>query len=357
MKKILVFGISNCLGGIESFFHNYFQYIDHKEYVFDFVAPEGKVVYQDDFEKNGSTIYPTSFYLKHPFRYIKEIKEIISKGEYDSVYVNMLSAANIMPLKIAKKNGVKNIIAHSHNADIPSNILRKVLHYLNVGKIKKYSNKLIACSDKAGRFLFKNNNFIIINNAIISENFEFSEIIRNEIRNKYSINEDITLIGHIGRFSEQKNQEFIVEIAKKMSKNNKIKFMLFGEGATKEYIIKEIKQYELEDKFIIMDSTKDVNKYYNAFDLFILPSRFEGLPVVGIEAQFNGLPCIFSDRITKELKYNSNVKFLDIDDVEKWVSEINKNQKRSHATSKLYEDFDIKNKAKDLEIIIDKGDE
>ena len=353
MKKILVFGISNHLGGIESFFHNYFMNIDIKKYCFDFVAPEGAIAYQKDYEKYKSNIYSVPFYLKHPIKYISNINKILKNNNYDVVYVNMLSAANIIPLKIAKKYKIKTIIAHSHNADIPSNIVRKILHYINVKKIPKYANQLVSCSDKAGNFMFGKNKYVIINNAIDSSKFLYSKKIDSELRKKFNIKENEIVVGHIGRFCEQKNQEFIIAIAEKL-KN--VKFFLFGEGENKNSIKKEIEEKNLKNIYIL-DSVYDINKYYNVFDIFILPSKFEGLPVVGIEAQFNGIPCIFSNKITKQLKYNDNIIYLNIDNSKLWSKTINKDLKRTKPNFKLYEDFDINNQSKIFEQLLDLRDD
>lgn len=340
MKKVLVFGIAKDIGGIETFFHNYFQHINKNNFHFDFVAPQGSVAFQEDYKAYNSKIIPVSFYSKHPIKYIKEVNKIIKDGNYDIVYVNMLSAANIIPLKLAYKNKVKKIIAHSHNADIPSNKVRKILNHINRRKISKYANTFIACSKKAGDFLFKNSDYIVINNSIDSQKYEFSELLREKIRNDLNIKDDTLLIGHIGRFIEQKNQQFIIELAKKIGTTNNIKFILIGNGEDKKNIIDEINNNNLNNMFIIKENIKDVYKYYNAFDIFILPSKFEGLPVVGIEAQFNGVPCLFSNNITKELGYNSNIKYLDLI-VDKWIDGINENNSRINVTENLKKDFDV----------------
>ena len=353
MKRVLVFGLSSVLGGIESYFHNYFKYVDHEKYTFDFVAVDGDVAYSDEYAKYGCKVYGVPSHLKHPLKYIMEVNKILNKNNYDIVYVNMLSAANIFPLFLSKKHKINKIIVHSHNADIPSNLVRRILHFVNKNKIHRLSTDLVACSDKAGKFLFGKKDYCIINNAIISDHYLFSESLRKSIRKELGLNEDDLVIGHIGRFSEQKNHNFILKLAESNNLHKNAKFVLFGTGSLKKDFIEKVDSYNLNNRFIIMDPVKDVYKYYNAFDIFILPSLFEGLPVVGIEAQFNGLPCLFSDAITREVKYNKNISFLELSDLDSWVEMINNNPGRMEYSKSLVRDYDIEYQSKSFQALLD----
>lgn len=325
MKKILVFGFTATIGGVETFFMSYYRKLNIKDFKVDFITVYNNMAFEDEIKKNGGNVYKVTNFKKNPFTYKKDIKRIIKEGNYDIVYANMLSAANIIPLKVAKQNKIRNVICHSHNSNIPSNKLKQVLHKLNKNKIKKYANTLIACSKKAGDWMFGNVKYTVLNNAIDCTKFAYSDSINKKIRKEIKIDSDKLVIGHIGRFSEQKNHRFIINIIEEAKKEDlNALFILIGDGEDKDKIIYLIKEKELENNTIILGGMPDVYKFYNVFNIFILPSKFEGLPIVGIEAQANGLYSLFSDKITNELKINENVEFLSIDNPGIWVSKLKK---------------------------------
>lgn len=324
MKKILVFGLTGTIGGIETFFMTYYRKLDKKEYQVDFATVYDTMVFEKEIINNGGKIYRLTDFRKSLYEYKKEIKSILNNNNYDTIYINMLSAANIIPLKISYKMKVKNIIVHSHNSNTPRNILKRVLHVVNKNKIRKYSTKLIACSNKAGKWMFGKSQYTVLNNAIDLTKFSYNYNYSQEY--KHSCDEYI--VGHIGRYCEQKNHEFILDIAQNMKKYKNIKFVLIGEGENKNKIYNDIRLRKL-DNIITLEPREDVYKLYNSFDMFILPSKFEGLPIVGIEAQANGLPCCFSNYITRELMINNNVCFLPINNINTWVNVIKSKPKRT----------------------------
>lgn len=342
MKKILIFGFTATIGGVETFLMSYYRNINKKDYRFDFVTVYDNMVFADEIRKKGGKVYKVTNFMRNPFKYSKEIEDILKNENYDTVYVNMLSAANTIPLKLAKKYNVSNIVCHSHNSNTPNSFLKKVLHKINKKKILKYATCLVACSKKAGNWMFDDKKFIVLNNAIDCKKFSFNNDIRNEIRKKHKIENSKIVIGHIGRFSEQKNHPFILEIIRESKKLNKnVMFILIGDGEDKEKIVNEINEEKLNDYTLILNGLQDVYKYYNVFDTFILPSKFEGLPIVGIEAQANGLNCLFSSNITRELKMNDNVEFLEIDDPVKWVKKLDENLNRTEKINLKEHGYDI----------------
>lgn len=320
--KILVFGFTNNIGGVENFFMNYYSRMDFDKFQFDFVTIYDDMVYKEEVSKYGN-VYVSPSYNRNPFKYYLMLKKLMKENKYDIVHVNLLSCANILPLKAAYKCGVKHIIAHSHNANIPKGILRNILNKLNKRKMLKYANEYYACSKLAGDWMFSQNvNYKLINNKISFEKFAYNEQIRKDIRNKLNI-DDYFVIGHVGRFFEQKNHKFLIEAFAKLkvnANNKKIKLLLVGDGELKEECLKLAMDLNIENDIIITGMVNNSFDYYNAFDLFVLPSLFEGLPLVGIEAQVNGLKCLFSNNITNEVKISKldQVEFIPLD-IDIWV--------------------------------------
>lgn len=258
---------------------------------------------------------------KRPIQYYKQLKKIIQENNYKIIHINMLSLANILPILAAKKAKAKKIIIHSHNGDVPKSILKKFLNTFNRAFALKLATDFWACSQLAGEWMFKQKEFTIINNAIDVEKFEYNEKKRDEIRKKMKL-EDKLVIGHVGRFCEQKNHEFLLQIVEEVFKERKNAVLLsIGEGELKENIIQTAKIKKIEDKIIFLDPVNNVNEYLQAMDIFVLPSKFEGLPVTAVEAQCTGIKCIFSNNITKEAKIVDNCYFVDLE-VKQWKDKI-----------------------------------
>jgi len=323
--RILVFGFTDNIGGIETSFMQYYRHLDKKIYHFDFVTMYNEMVFSDEIRKNGSEIFRVANIKKHPLLYKKEVNKIIKNNNYDCVYVNMLSAANILPLKIAKKNKVKNIIAHSHTSSFPKNSLKTILHRINKNKIKRLTTVRVACSQKSGDWLFgKRSNYEVLENIIDEESFKYDEALSGQFRK----NDTDYIVGHVGRCCNEKNQDFILNIAKKIQNEDKtVKFVLIGDGPDFDRIKKRVLNESINN-IEICGRKERINQCYSGFDAFILPSRFEGLPMAGIEAQVNGLPCIFSNTITKDLERTNNCSFLELDE-DCWVETIKNKPQRN----------------------------
>lgn len=321
MKKILVVGMSDNIGGIETYFHNYYRYIDKEKYQFDFVTVCDTIAFADEYKENGSKIISLPSFIKHPIRYYNEMRKIIRDNKYDVVHINMLSAANVLPVKAALAEKVPKVIVHSHNTDVPKGLIRKTLHGINKRLLVKPELTRLACSKMAGEWLFgSDSDFTVINDGIEIDKFSFDLNSRKEIRKKYNIGDSDFLIGNVGRICEQKNQTFLVDVLKKIENKN-IKLMMVGDGDKKKIIVDKIRDYGLENRVVIVPTVLDVEKYYNAFDLFVLTSRFEGFGMVAVEAQANGLTCVLPDYL-KETEIFSNQICLKINDAEIWAEAI-----------------------------------
>lgn len=314
MKKILIFGLTSIVGGVETYIINLYSQLKNK-YSFSFVIQEKLVGHYADFFKNENcNFYVVGNLKKTPLSTLKKLKEIYKNNNFDFAYLNMSNSSLFLyTLYLKKYNPNCQIISHSHNGEDK----KKFQHFLIRPYLVRKTNVFITCSDIAGIWMFgkktmNSKKVIQMNNAIQSDLFQFSMNFRKEIREKYNVQDTDFLVGHIGRFEKQKNHKFILEIAKIIQTRNKhIKFLLIGDGSLINEIKNEIKQNELNN-IILTGIVKDTYKYYSAMDCFILPSLYEGLPIVGIEAQTNGLKCIFSSAITHQVGLSDNAIFIDL---------------------------------------------
>lgn len=348
MKKILVVGLSDNIGGIETFFHTYYTHLDRQKYHFDFISVTDKIAFGDTYISNGAKIFKLPHFLKAPVKYCHAMRRIIHSNNYDIIHINMLSAANILPIIAARREKVPRIIVHSHNSDTPSGAMRKILDKVNRHYLKKGDLTKIACGKKAGNWLFgENSNFQIIYNAIEPKKFKFSKKARMSIRNQLGISNKDILIGNVGRLCEQKNQLFLIELLAKLSDRHKL--LIIGSGEYKDKIIAKAKILGVNNRLFMVENTPDVHEYYSAMDIFALPSVFEGMPIAPIEAQANGLPCICSNSVTREADMG-NATFLELS-IPKWCHAINNIVISSDRKPHLTKSYDITIQASSLEHI------
>ncbi len=354
MTRILIIGMHNKIGGVETFLMNYYRNIDKDKIQFDFINMYDKICFEDEILKLGAKVYKIPNVKKNPVGYYKTLKNIIIKNSYEIIHINMLSVANILPVFAARRAKVKHIIVHSHNTNTPQGLLRKLLDRLNKRIVLKYATDLFACSEIAGNWMFgKEPTVKIIHNAVEVEKFKFNQNIRNQMRKKMKI-EDNFVIGHVGRFSEQKNHELLIEIFKRFSKDNQnATLLMIGEGELKSQIKEKVKKYGLQDKTVFLEPVGNVNDYFQAMDLFLLPSKFEGLPVVAVEAETNGLPVITSNTVSRELPIKELTSYCPLDDIEYWNSQMiqNKIQRKDRTIDITLANYNIKEEVKKLEKI------
>lgn len=319
-------------GGVESTIMNLYRNIDHSEVIFDFfVENESLIVNKKEIESYGGSIKIVPRYSRI-FAFRKTLIKYFTQTKYDIVHVNM-NAQSFIAIGAAKKAGIKVRIAHSHTSSNKKEGMRHIIKSILRVFSKKNVTNYFACSEQAGKWLFgkTKNSVYVLNNGIDYNRFAFNDKKRKEVRNKLGINENEILIGHIGRFMKQKNHRFLIDTFGLISKqNSNYKLCLIGNGEYLPDIKKLVDKKHLNGNVIFVGSVSNVEDYYSAFDLFVLPSLYEGLPVVGIEAQCNGLKCMFSNEITKESKILDGTEFLKINSSKDWANKIvNCDKKRS----------------------------
>ena len=346
-------------GGVEEFLYNNIINLPKEDYDISIVAYEKSLKECiDKFKKLDIKIYELNNSNVKDIQNNKFIYNIIKKNKFDIVHVHM-TEFSMYPCRVARLLNTKIIIAHSHNIFISNSFIENLKFKMHRKLTKLLSNRYMACSKGAAVSLFGKNNMKnekvkIINNGINIERFRFNKDIRTSIRKKLKIKNDEILIGHIGRFTEQKNHKFILEIFDKICEmRENYKLLLIGEGHLKE----EIKEYAeglgLNDKVIFKENTEKIEEMYNAMDYFLFPSIYEGLGMVTIEAQVNGLKVLASDVIPQEANITNNIKFLSLKkNPEDWANIIiNENladREKKIRTEKILE-FDSRNTAMELD--------
>lgn len=323
MYKVLVFGMTENPGGVESFLMNNYRNINSHKIHFDFLCNTiNKIAFEDEILKNNSRIFNIYPRRKDPFRFRKELNDFFRKhaNEYNCIWINLNTLVNIDYLKVAKKYGIKRIIVHSHNSrnmdtGFKGYITQK-LHNLHKRQLQKYATDYWACSSFAAKWFYTNDllkKVKIIKNAIDVNNFSFNEKKRQSLRQKLHLENNL-VIGNVGRLHFQKNQMFILDVLSYLVKlNPKVKLVLVGQGPDKEKLENRVNELNLQKYIIFAGVQDDIQEWLSTFDLFIFPSLFEGLGIAGLEAEANGLSIYASDKvIPQELKINSNFKFLDL---------------------------------------------
>lgn len=322
--RILQFGMTDNPGGVESFIMNYYRNLNKNDIQFDFISMYDEVAYEKEIEQLGGNIHKVSHFRKNVFKYVYELIKIVQYNNYQIVHVNMLSKANIIPLLICKILKVKCIIAHSHNASIPPGRLRKIMDRINSLFISKLFTHALACSEKAAKWMFGEEEEVkIIHNAIDLNLYSYDVGKRCSKRKELGVDEKFVL-GHIGRFSYQKNHDFLLDLFYAYYQiNNNAVLLLIGDGEEKKRILQRATELGIIDSIMFLGIREDIDELLQAIDLFLLPSHFEGLPLVLIEAQAAGLPCIVSDKVSTESEITNIIKFLSIDNaLDKWINQV-----------------------------------
>lgn len=307
-------------GGVEAVIMNYYRHIDRTKVQFDFIIDEDSTnIPREEIEKLGGHVILCPPYQKMR-KYMKFLEKLFREKKYRIVHSN-INTLSVFPLKAAKKAGVPVRIAHSHNTSNPREIKRNLIKNILRKFSKKYATDYFACGEAAGRYQFGNRVFDagkvkIIPNAIDVEKFKFDPDARKKLRKEIGIKDDDFVIGHVGAFRKQKNHTFLIDVFAEVKKERKnAKLVLVGQGPLREQIEEKVKKLGLENDVFFLGQRNDTNKLYSVFDVFCLPSLYEGLPVVGIEAQANGVSCVFSKNITQEIFINENVEKSNIEDM------------------------------------------
>lgn len=362
--RVLILDTVMDRGGAEAMTMNYYRNMDRSKVAYDFlVHRDYKAAYEDEIESLGGKIYRICPpYPQNYFKYKKTLGELFkTHPEYRIIHCNMMDLGLFAYME-AKKCGVPIRICHAHtSAEKEPITIQYLIRCIYKKMMNKYITHRFACGVKAGGWLFGEkykNDIIYMKNAIDARSYSYNTRYEVEVRKEFNI-ENKFVIGHIGRFFEQKNHPFIVEVfAEIAKKDSDAVLMLVGgdeqDDATMNETKKKFEDLGLSDRVIFTGVRSDVNRIIQAFDVFILPSLQEGFPVVMVEAQAAGLKCLISDKVPPECDITGNVEIVPLESgAAVWADRI-LSYKNSYEKKDMYDviekaGYDIKSNAVWLE--------
>lgn len=342
-------------GGSQTLLMNLYRNINRNKVQFDFLVEyKEKYFYDDEVTQLGGKIYYTS--VRQDFNILKftrQLRKILQEGHYTIIHVHAYTIGYFV-LKVAKECGVKVRIVHSHSNSMirdwrsfPKWILQKLYPI--------YATDFFASSEDAGNYIFKHNNFIVLKNGIDTTRFQPNLTMRKKVRSEMNLENDF-VIGHVGRFNAAKNHNFLLDVFANIVKiDPNAKLLLVGSGELEKKIKEKVYSLKLENNILFLGNRKNMEDIYQAMDVFVLPSIFEGLGIVGIEAQACGVPTLCSEKIPDEANVSPLFYKMSLsEDPIRWakkIIEISKD-KYAHKNVKKYiknSGFDIKESTEFLE--------
>lgn len=353
MKRLLCIVGGMNVGGAETFLMKVYRNLDKTQYQMDFaVAIEGEGAYDKEIRKLGGKIYHITPKSKNLVRNFCDIKALVKKEKYEYVLRTSQHSLSALELFAAKLGGAKVRVFRSSNSNTTSRSKKQIfLHRIFRFMPNYFANVRLAPSTEAAEFMFgkgciDKGRVKIIHNGLDLSVFKFYPEERKQIRKEFSVGDDISLIGHIGRFEEQKNHLFLLEVFKKIhTENTNTKLLLIGKGSLENAVREKAQLLNISDSVIFAGVRSDIPYLLSAMDVFLLPSLYEGMPNTVIEAQATGLPCVIADTITREADITGLVDYVSLkDDISAWstVAQDFAKKKRYSTSDLLFEErYDI----------------
>ncbi|WP_144362889.1 glycosyltransferase [Mediterraneibacter gnavus] len=336
MKRVLVTGGANIgRAGVATIVYKWGQEFDSNKLVYDYLMQRGLPAqqYVEAIVQKGGKVFTMEGESRNLFSIIKWVEEIIRENKYDTIHINTdtayIAAAYIYA---AKKGGIRHIFVHSHCTQVDDNSklkrsIKTLFHRILVPYVCKNSERYLACSKLAGYWMFgkknvESNKYKTIYNGVVVESYLYNEQVRKTYREQMGLSGKL-VIGNIGRFSYQKNHKFLIEVFTELSKTDgSAVLVLVGTGELESQLKALVNEYGITDKVFFLGTRMDVPLLLSMFDVLVMPSRFEGLPVTIVEAQMNSLPCIVADSITREAQFTETVNFITGWGKDEWVGAI-----------------------------------
>jgi len=312
--KILHYGLSNNLGGIETYLFNLVNNIDKEKYVNDFlIIGYEKPCYFEELKKIGCQFHFITSRRQNPIKGVNEIKKILKNNNYDILHCHCNTLSYIAPILAAKKIDIK-LIVHSRNGGAKVKFHSSILNFINRFRIPYHKCNLLAVSAEAGEWMFKNRPFYVINNGVDVDRYKFDILSRIKIRRDLNLENRKVLI-LAGALRPQKNHKFALDVLYELSAiDSKFFLLLLGDGSLKEHLRIYAKKLGIEKDILFLGNKANVGDYLSAADYFIFPSLYEGFPNALLEAETNGLFCFVSSNVTREVAIEGMCEYLDLDE-------------------------------------------
>jgi len=354
MIKILIINtIAIDYNGVTDCLLQYLRAMDRTDMQIDILSA---VSVNPKMEKNfleiGCRIYRIECRKKNPILYVFKLANLVKKEKYDIVHAHGNSATLAFDMLGAFFGKCKVRIAHCHSTKSGNNHLDKALRPF----FYRLYTQGIACGGLAGEWLFPEREYLILPNGRKLEEYKYNFEVRKKIQKEYDL-EDTLVVGHVGRFNISKNQKFVVEIFEELLKIRKdVKMVLMGDGALFQSIKESAARKGLDDRIIFTGSVGNISEMLSAMDVMILPSLHEGMPLVVMEWQAAGLPCIISDNITKECAVTELVHYLPLSaGAKKWAEMLDQiSKEKTDRKLSIWRDklraagYDIEDNAREL---------
>lgn len=320
MKKILMINtVGYGQNGIVSVCANLCEGLDFHKYKVDLVS-----FYDIDeqifkkFENTHTKLYVLPHRKTELKSYLVQLYKMMKVNHYDIVHVHGNSSTMIIESILARLCHIKNIVVHCHNNNTSHAFLNSCLKPF----FKLSYTDAVACSHLAGQWLFGKSHYSIIKNGIHSHDFIFDTSARMEIRKKLNITDELVL-GHVGLFNQQKNQEFLLKLIEQLvQKDISCRLLLLGDGELKEQLMKLTYEFNIQDYVIFLENTNDIPQFLSAMDVFVFPSKWEGFGLAILEAQANGLPCLVSNFVSDDVNITKDLIYISLDDLDLWIEKI-----------------------------------
>lgn len=310
-------------GGLETMIMNYYRHIDRTKVQFDFLTHrEYDGDYGEEIKQLGGKIYHLPILNPFSANYKKALRDFFqTHPEYQTIHVHQDCLSGVILREAARQN-IPIRIAHSHSSRQDRDWKYPIkLFYRHL--IPRYATNLLACGEKAGRWMFCGAEFQVLNNAIDARKYRFNNNTRQRMRKELGIDPDCLVAGHVGRFNTVKNHTKIVDIFKTLAEERTAVLLLVGDGELRQNIEQKVNELGLREQVIFTGVRGDVAALMQAMDVFVFPSLYEGLPVTLVEAQTAGLPCLISDRVPIECKLTPEVRQLPLEaSSEIWAEQV-----------------------------------
>ena len=311
--------------GITSMVLNICEHLDRKCINFDYLAYRDQVEFADTrAERLGGMKYVAgneeakNKFMKFWFKFVR-VYRVMKEAKPDIFHINASTPYDTLVAIAAKVAGVKKVVVHSHNANNSDKSKSKII----VNKLSKclmglYTDAYFTCSSEAAEYMFprkisSKKNYIYVKNGIVVDKFRFDETVRRQVRKEYGL-ESAFVIGNVGRLSKQKNHIFLLDVFYEVLQSEPSAILvLIGIGEERNRLENKARALGINQQVLFLGASERVNVLLQMMDVFVMTSFHEGLPVVGIEAQATGLPCIFADTITREVRITENVEFISLE--------------------------------------------